>query len=131
VKIVLDTNVLLAAFAAHGLCEAVYEACLVHHEIVLSQHILDEVRRHLPRMLKLPASVADEIVATIESHATIVTPAAVATDACRDKADLPVLGTLLAGQADCLVTGDDDLLSLGTFEGKPILTPRGLHELIS
>jgi predicted nucleic acid-binding protein len=47
VKVVLDTNVLLAAFAARGLCEAVFEACPASHEIILSDHILGELQRHL------------------------------------------------------------------------------------
>jgi predicted nucleic acid-binding protein len=39
----------------------------------------------------------------------------------RDKADQPVLGTLLAAKADYLITGDKDLLALA---GKyPIVTP--------
>lgn len=130
-KIVLDTNVLLAAFAARGLCEAVYEACLIHHEIVLSEHILGELRRHLPRVLKVSAEHADQVVTAIRGQATMVTPAPVPKDACRDVHDLPVLGTLVAGNADCLVTGDDDLLALVQFHGKPILSPRGLHSLIS
>jgi len=34
VSVVLDTNVLLSAFAARGLCEAVYQLCLAQHQIV-------------------------------------------------------------------------------------------------
>jgi putative PIN family toxin of toxin-antitoxin system len=56
--------------------------------------------------------------------AEIVTPIAVAADACRDADDLPVLGTVLAAKADCLVTGDKDLLVLTPFSGHPILSPR-------
>ena len=43
----------------------------------------------------------------------------------RDENDLPVLGTLLAalktGGADCLITGDKDLLALAGSH--PILSP--------
>ena len=42
-RVVVDTNVLLAAFATHGLCEAVLEQALSSHQLVLSEHILDEV----------------------------------------------------------------------------------------
>jgi putative PIN family toxin of toxin-antitoxin system len=131
VKIVLDTNVLVAAFAAHGLCEAVYEACLVRHQIVLCEQILQELARHLPRVLRVSGGDAEEIVASVRAQALIVERAAVPEDACRDADDLPILGTLLAGDADCLVTGDQDLLDLREFHGKPILSPRGLHGLIS
>lgn len=60
--------------------------------------------------------------------ATIVEPKQVAMDACRDSDDLPVLGTLVSGNADCLVTSDKDLLVLETFNGHPIQSPRRFWE---
>lgn len=127
-KGVLDSNVLVAAFAARGLCEAVYQTCLAEHEVVASEHLLREVRRALRGKLKLSAGHANEIVALIQENALIVKPAEVETDACRDPQDLAVLGTLLAGQADCLVTGDQDLLALKSFHSFPILSPRAFHD---
>jgi len=127
VKVVLDTNVLVAAFAARGLCGTVFAACLEWHEIVLSEHILGELRRHLRGKIKLPAVHADAILAFLREHAEIVTPSNVEAGACRDPTDLAVLGTASAGAADVLVTGDRDLLELRTFRGIPILTPRAFH----
>ena len=43
--------------------------------------------------------------------------------ACRDPKDNKFLEAALAGQADCLVSGDADLLVLTPFEGIPILRP--------
>ena len=127
-RVVLDTNVLLAAFAARGLCEAVLEVCLEDHEIVLSEHILKELRRHLEHKLKLPASRAAEIVSLLQETGTLVKPARVPATACRDRGDLAILGTALAGGANCLVTGDKDLLALGEFESVPILSPRKFYD---
>jgi putative PIN family toxin of toxin-antitoxin system len=42
---------------------------------------------------------------------------------CRDPKDDKFLEAALAGSADCLVSGDADLLDLGTFENIPILRP--------
>ena len=42
---------------------------------------------------------------------------------CRDPADDMLLETALLGRADCLITGDQDLLVMSPFEGIPILTP--------
>ena len=42
-KIVLDTEVIIVAFAARGLCESIMELCLREHEIVLSDDLLDEI----------------------------------------------------------------------------------------
>ena len=127
-KVVLDTNVLVAAFAARGLCEAVFEVCLVSHEIVVSEHILKELRRNLTGKLRLPPEQTDAIVGLVRKHATVVKPTQVPSGACRDRADLPVLGTALAGGADCLVTGDRDLLDLGQFQSIPIVSPRTFHD---
>jgi putative PIN family toxin of toxin-antitoxin system len=126
--VVLDTNVLLAAFATRGLCEAVFEACLASHEIVLSEHILGELRRHLAGKLKMPPEQADALLSFLRKQATLVAPAKVPADACRDRTDLAVLGTALAARADCLVTGDRELLDLGTFHRTAILTPRAFHD---
>lgn len=45
-----------------------------------------------------------------------------ATPPCRDLCDLPFLQLALAGKADYLVTGDQDLLSLASGFSRPILT---------
>lgn len=127
-RVVLDANVLLAAFAARGLCEAVFHVCLVRHEIVLSEHILKEVRRNIPLKLKARARDADEIVAMLREIATLVQPAKVEAGVCRDPDDLPILGTVVAAKADCLITGDRDLLNIREFRGTPILSPRAFHD---
>jgi len=124
VKVVLDTNVLVAAFGFGGICRAIVDVCIDAHELVLSEHILAEVHRHLQSKLNHPSSMADQRVSLLREVAEMVTPIAVAADACRDPDDLPVLGTVLAAKADCLVTGDNDLLALSEFGGYPILSPR-------
>ncbi len=42
---------------------------------------------------------------------------------CRDPNDDKILETAMMGDADCLVTGDRDLLEMGSFRGIPIVTP--------
>lgn len=127
-KVVLDTNVLLAAFATRGLCEAVMMACLEHHQLVLSEAILTEAERHLRKKFKIQATRVAEITAFLRVHAILVTPAEVPKSACADADDLPILGTAKAGAAAVLVTGDQDLLKLKQFDGIPILTPRAFYE---
>lgn len=46
--------------------------------------------------------------------------------ACRDPKDNKFLEAALAGEADVIVTGDDDLLVLHPFEGVDILQPAEL-----
>ena len=53
-KVIPDTNVIIAAFATRGLCSAVFELCLDRFDIVLSEEILKETFTHLNRKIKLP-----------------------------------------------------------------------------
>jgi len=43
---------------------------------------------------------------------------------CRDANDNKFLELALSGDADCLISGDDDLLVLSPFRGLPILKPK-------
>ena len=127
-RVVLDTNVILAAFATHGLCESVLEQTLAAHELVLSEHILREVERHLAGKFRMPEARAREIVRFLRGHAEMVEPAAVPGRTVKDRTDLPVLGTATAGGCDLLVTGDAELLGLGSIGGIPVVSPRECHE---
>ena len=127
-RVVLDTNVLLAAFATHGLCEAVLEQALASHQLVLSEHILDGVGRHLAGKFRMPATQAREIVGFLREQAEVVEPAHVRPGTVKDSTDLPVLGTAAAGACDLLVTGDAEILRLREFEGIPIVSPRECYE---
>jgi uncharacterized protein len=130
VRIVFDTNVLLSGILARGLCEALLDACLGSEEctVVLSKHILREFARHGVGKLGVPRNEIRHAVAFLRSQVELVEPAKVPLNACRDPDDLAVLGTALAAGADCLVTGDKDLLDLKKFHGVPIVSPRALYE---
>ena len=127
-RVVLDTNVILAAFATRGLCEAVMAVCLNSHELILSDAILGEVGRHLAGKFKMPATQAEEIIGFLREQAVVVEPSSVPAKACRDPDDCLVLGTAVAGKAACLVTGDADLISLGNYQSIAILTPGAFYD---
>lgn len=130
-RVLLDTNVLLAAFGTHGLCEALVEACLHGHVLVCSDHILDELERHLAAKFGVPAREVREIVRFVREHSDRVVPSEVPPGACPDPDDLPVLGAAVAGRAELMATGDGALLALGSFEGIPILTVRACYERVT
>ena len=68
-KVVLDTNVLVAAFATQGLCHALLELCVDQHEIVLSPDILKEAVAALQKKLKVPPKVASDVTEYLSAHA--------------------------------------------------------------
>jgi len=127
-KVVLDTNVLIAAFITRGACGDVFEHCARHHEIITSDFILSEFRRHLVGKFRFHAGEAKAAIELLCSRAKVVTPAQLGEGICRDPADDVILGTAVAGSADCIVTGDTDLLVIGKFRSIDIVRPAAFAE---
>jgi putative PIN family toxin of toxin-antitoxin system len=123
-KIVLDTNVYIAALLSRGLCAEVYQHCLEHQEIILSDYILKEIQKNLVRKLGQSAADTAEALEIMAEGATRVTPQTFDKPICRDSSDDPILGTAVAGMAQYIVTGDDDLLSLKHYKHIRIISPR-------
>jgi putative PIN family toxin of toxin-antitoxin system len=124
-RVVLDTNVLVSGLAYPGsvpgrIVSAWRQGGL---DVVLSRYILDEMIRVLPRLSKVTLSPAEirDLADSFMFLADIVKPGDERDPNLRDPADQPVLATLMAAQAQYLITGDKDLLALaGQY---PIITP--------
>ncbi|MFO0009369.1 MAG: putative toxin-antitoxin system toxin component, PIN family, partial [Betaproteobacteria bacterium] len=70
-------------------------------------------------------------LAQVRQLADVIEPPPLREPVCRDPDDDQVLALALAAKVDLIVSGDNDLLSLGSFEGIPIVAPaqaRGLVE---
>ena len=130
VRVVLDANVLLSAFVFGGVSREVYDHCVAVSTLLMSEHIMDEFRRHLLGKFEYSTAEADARVDLLRCTAVFVEPDEVPVSSCRDPDDLPVLGTASAGEADALVSGDKDLLVLSSFRGIPIVTPRRFLEMV-
>src|SRR5688500_8467981 len=113
-KVVLDTNVVIAAFATQGLCHLVLESVIAHHELVSSEFLLYELSENLARKIKIPRTRAKEIAAFLKGHAILGKDTLVPGLECRDQDDLKVLSLAVHTRADVIVTGDQDLLVLGS-----------------
>ncbi len=57
-KVVLDTNVLLSAFATRGLCADLFRDVLAMHELSLSDYIIGEVHEKLVKKFHVSSSLA-------------------------------------------------------------------------
>ena len=126
-RVVFDSNVLIAAFATHGLCHSLFELCLRGHQIVVSNAILHEVEQKLRRKIKVPAPIVREVLSYLKKHCLLDRPVPVPEGACRDPKDLAILGLAAAAHAECLVSGDKDLLVLRRYHESAILSPRQLY----
>jgi putative PIN family toxin of toxin-antitoxin system len=123
VNLVLDTNVLVAALVARGVCGELLEHCIRSHTIVSSPTLLDELREVLTRKFRQRDADVRAAVGLFEEAFTLVTPHALDPPACRDPNDDVVLATAVAGECVAVVTGDQDLLVLDPFQQIRILAP--------
>ena len=128
-RVVLDTNVLVASIVADGLCRDLVRVRVHSHTIITSKPLLDELRRTLRVKFKADPDKLP-LLSALHEQAEIVAPALLGERVGRDKDDDVVLATALAGKAEIIVTGDDDLLVLKRFRGIRILSPRQFLESI-
>jgi putative PIN family toxin of toxin-antitoxin system len=122
-RILLDTNVLIATFIARGTCSELLEHCARNHELISSKPLLRELEEKLSGKLGYSQQEAREVVSLLRGKMEIVTPAPLAEKVCRDPDDDVVLATALGGNCECIVTGDKDLLVLEKYQQIPILAP--------
>ncbi len=123
-NIVLDSNVIIAAFAARGICHAVFEYCVISHSIVISEHIIQEVIEKLKDKLSMPVLLITDIEKYLRETCTIRNYNPLDQPVCRDPDDDEILALAKHTQAGYLITGDNDLLVLKQFESIAIVTPR-------
>ena len=128
-RVILDTNVILAAFAGRGLAHALFELCLEKHEIIISGHILSEVQKNLRKKLKMPEDKVLLITAYLKEFCISSRYKKLDKDACRDIDDVKILGLAEVAKPNYIITGDNDLLVLKKFHSVPIVTPREFWEI--
>lgn len=68
---------------------------------------------------------------TILEVAEMVRPAEVSDVECRDQSDVGIIAIAVSGKAEIIVTGDADLIEVGTYKSIRILSPRAFWELLS
>ena len=126
-RVVLDTNVLASGIvygeSVPGRIVGAWNQGSI--KVVLSHHILGDLARILPRFdhkLHWTPSEYANLIDILTLRAELVEPEPLDPKAVRDPGDLPVLGTLIASEADYLITGDKDLLALAD-QYPSIVTP--------
>ena len=126
-RAVIDTNVLIsAALQASGRPRRVVESIRSGNGTLLfSDETFDELRSriHRPKFDRyVDQEVRNAYLAQLLSVSDWVSITGTRLG-CRDPDDDKVLETALMGEAECIVTGDRDLIAMSPFRGIPILTP--------
>ncbi len=123
-RVFLDTNVLIAAFAARGLCADVFRLAATDHTLLIGAPVLVEMRRILETKLRMPAPARNEVLQVLrrfEQVPAAKVPIALGID---DPDDYWVVAWAAAASADVFVTGDKALLGLHRVGSLPIVSPR-------
>lgn len=102
-------------------------------EVLVSNETLNELREVLSRprldVYREPAQRLS-FFEHYRAMAQLIEPVGTVA-ACRDPGDDKFLALAIGGAAQVIVSSDDDLLSMGVFEGVRILTPRRFVEVLA
>jgi putative PIN family toxin of toxin-antitoxin system len=133
-RVVLDTNVLISALLSHNGTPrkllnrlARQTATLLFSDATFAELVTRLAKRKFDRYRtgEQMEAYLDSLSELGEWVYVLENPAV-----CRDPDDDILLATAASGEADLLVTGDQDLLVLNPFEGLPILSPADCLERI-
>jgi len=128
-RVVLDTNVFVSATLIRGGNEdrVLRGFQRGRFDLVISPPILEEIGRVLfyARLRKKQWPAEEEIRALIRyvAEASFLAPGRLNVAICRDPEDNKFLAAALEAGARYLVSGDKDLLDLGSHSGVDIVTP--------
>lgn len=126
-RLVLDTNVVFSALLWRGKPYQLLDALSRRPDVYLfsSPALLEELADVLARplaveRLALIGTTVNEVLALYRTVVEVVEPA-LAPRVVRDADDDRVIAAALAAHAAFIVSGDDDLLSIGSYQGIRII----------
>ena len=126
-RVFFDTNVLVSAFLARGLCADLLRLVLTKHTLVTSEVVLDELRDVLSRKGRLPPAQIEAIEIFLRDQTIAPGPAQTRQLGLVDGDDAWVVASAVLIEADLFVTGDQGVLAC-TTPPLPLHNPRGCWE---
>lgn len=137
IRAVIDTNVLVSALIKPSGAPGRVLDCLLEggFTLVLSPDLIGELRRSLGytrirKYLRLSGEECEALLAQLSMIGDSVDGTLALEVELRDPKDRMVVMAAVEGRADCIVTGDKDLIVIGDFPGVAIVTPRAFLELL-
>jgi putative PIN family toxin of toxin-antitoxin system len=133
VRAVFDTNVLVAAFVAEGLCsKLLMRGRKKQFHLIVCPVILQEFDHVLTKKFSATRNeTRSALLIVSEAVHSVVRPTPLGQSVCRDPDDDAILACALEAKVDYLVTGDEDLLELKAFKGIRIVTLRDFELLFN
>ncbi|WP_448573993.1 putative toxin-antitoxin system toxin component, PIN family [Trichothermofontia sp.] len=129
-RYILDTNVVVSALLQpRSVPRQAFDLAFMRGTVLISIATIDELDSVLrkpkfdryiserDRLHFLAIFIQDSIIVDLREKLNI--------SDCRDPKDNKFLELAVSGNADCIISGDDDLLDLHPFRGISIITPQG------
>jgi len=131
VRVIFDTNVLIAAFLTEGVCSTLLvRARKGECELILSTDIIREFERILRKKFSLLQSeISDARKVLAEATKEVRQKVNPIAPVCRDPDDDRIIACAREAHADYIVTGDEDLPVLKRYGAIRIVTPRNFESL--
>jgi uncharacterized protein len=129
VRVVFDTNILISALVFPGKQaeKALLRIIEGRDHLLISKAIIDELLGVLARKFARDAEELARLALLLAEIGDLVRPP-LRIRALKDEPDNRVLECALSGAADLIVTGDQNMLELGTFKGVRLLSLRAYLE---
>jgi predicted nucleic acid-binding protein len=127
VRVFFDTNVLVSAFLARGLCADLLRLVLAEHTLVSSEVVISELREVLSRKGKLPIAQIHAIENFLRDQPIAPRPEQTPELGLIDADDEWVVASAVLIDAELFVTGDQGVLAC-MAPPLPVLNPRGCWE---
>jgi putative PIN family toxin of toxin-antitoxin system len=127
VRVFFDTNVLVSAFLARGLCADLFRLVLSEHTLLSGEVVLTELHDVLSRKTRLPGDQIESIERLLRDQPVAPRPETTLQLGLVDPDDEWVVASALLVQADVLVSGDQGVLAC-TNPPLPLLSPRSCWE---
>ena len=123
-RVFLDSNVLVSAFATRGLCVDLYERLLTEHQIVIGEPVVAEVLDVMKRKFRASAALLKKVEAEMRLLRVVPAQTTAPKLPIRDVKDPWIIACALHAEAECFVTGDAELLALTKVGALRIFSPR-------
>ncbi len=125
-RIVLDTNIYIAAALRSGFSSDIVKMTATIHDLIVitSEAILTELEQKLQNKFNWSQENINHVLTRIRKMTQVVEVKEKISVVIRDPEDNKILECALAGKADLIVTLDQDLLKMKNFKGIGIIHPK-------
>lgn len=131
IRVVVDSNVWISGLIFGGQPEKIIKLFAEGHILlIVSAELLSELRRKIIEKFPLFAPNLDLLEASILNDAIVVKLGSRTINISRDPDDNKVIETAVIGNCNYIISGDNDLLIIGSYKNIRIVNPTDFLNII-